>query len=182
MSSETSSVPQSDDAEAKMRQSLGLDKASDPGSAPSSSNDPLRGARQAIRSQAAAREYVERQLAHAEATIQNLRTKLHHARQEKDTAVEAARSATAMRLSVQRAPDNDRGGAGDGEGSQRSWRPGASRSSGDDQPSANEAGCCRPGSRNGEGRIGCRASGSTEGRGCFAGGENRTADRCACQP
>jgi hypothetical protein len=63
----------------------------------------MKGARQAIRSQAAAREYVERQLAHAEATIQHLRTKLHHARQEKDTTVEAARSATSMRLTVQRA-------------------------------------------------------------------------------
>jgi hypothetical protein len=103
MSSETSSIPQSDDAEVKMRQHLGLDAPSNLAPVPLSSNDPLRGARQAIRSQAIAREYVERQLAHAEATIQDLRTKLHHARQEKDTAVEAARSATAMRLSVQRA-------------------------------------------------------------------------------
>jgi hypothetical protein len=102
MSSETLSVPQPDDAEAKMRRSLGLDAPTNPGSAPSSSDDPLRGARQAIRSQAAAREYVERQLVHAETTIQDLRSKLHHARQEKDTAVEAARSATAMRIRVQR--------------------------------------------------------------------------------
>ena len=103
MPSETSSILQSDETEAKMRRSLGLDHASNPASVPSSPNDPLRGARQAIRSQAIAREYVERQLAHAEATIQDLRTKLHHARQEKDTAVETARSATAMRFSVQRA-------------------------------------------------------------------------------
>jgi hypothetical protein len=103
MSSETSSIPQTGDAEAKMRRSLGLDTASNPGPAPSSPTDPLRGARQAIRSQAIAREYVERQLAHAEATVQDLRNKLNRARQEKDAAVEAARSATAMRLSVQRA-------------------------------------------------------------------------------
>jgi hypothetical protein len=62
----------------------------------------MRGARQAIRSQAAAREYVERQLAHAEATIQDLRAKLHHARQDKGAAVEAARSATARKVNAER--------------------------------------------------------------------------------
>ena len=182
MPSETSSIPQSDDTEAKMRRSLGLDQHPIQPRSPSSPNDPLRGARQAIRSQAIAREYVERQLAHAEATIQDLRTKLHHARQEKDTAVEACSVGNRHETQRSTCPDNDRGGAGDGEGSQRSWRPGASRSSGDDQPSSSEIGCCRPGSRNGKGRVGCRASGSTESRGCFAGGENRTADRCTCQP
>jgi hypothetical protein len=85
-----------------MRRSLGLDAPSNPGSAPSSPSDPLRGARQAIRSQAIAREYVERQLAHAEATNQDLRTKLHRARQEKDMAVEAARSAATRMGSAQR--------------------------------------------------------------------------------
>lgn len=103
MSSEISSIPHTGDIELKMRRSLGLDAPPTPGTIPSSPSDPLKAARQAIRSQSAAREYVERQLAHAEATIQDLRTKLHHARQEKDTAVQAARSATAMRLSVQRA-------------------------------------------------------------------------------
>jgi hypothetical protein len=102
MSSETSSIPQPDDVESKMRQHLGLDAPSNPGSVPSSSNDPMRGARQAIRSQAAAREYVERQLAHAEADIQNLRTKLHRARQEKDAAIEAARLATARKVNAER--------------------------------------------------------------------------------
>lgn len=102
MSSETSSVPQPDDAEAKMRQSLGLDKASGPGSVPSSPNDPLRGARQAIRSQAIAREYVERQLVHAESTNQDLRAKLHHSRKDKDAAIEAARLATARKVNAER--------------------------------------------------------------------------------
>jgi hypothetical protein len=94
--------PQAGDAEAKMRRSLGLDTTSNRVSAPSIPADPMRGARQAIRSQAAAREYVERQLAHAEATIQDLRTKLHHARQDKDAAVEAARSATAREVNAER--------------------------------------------------------------------------------
>jgi hypothetical protein len=99
MSSETSSFPQSDDAEARMRRSLGLDA---PSSAPSSPKDPLKGARQAIRSHAAARDYAERQLGHAEATIQDLRTKLHRARQEKDAAIEAARSAAGRKITVER--------------------------------------------------------------------------------
>jgi hypothetical protein len=85
-----------------MRRSLGLDTTSNRVSAPSIPADPMRGARQAIRSQAAAREYVERQLAHAEATIQDLRTKLHHARQDKDAAMEAARSATARKVNAER--------------------------------------------------------------------------------
>jgi hypothetical protein len=93
---------QADDDEVKMRRRLGLDPASNAALVPSLTSDPLRGARQAIRSQAAAREYVERQLAHAEATNQDLRTKLHHARREKDAAVEAARAATARMGIAQR--------------------------------------------------------------------------------
>jgi chromosome segregation ATPase len=62
----------------------------------------MKTARQAIRSQAAARDYAERQLGHAEATVQDLRTKLHHAHREKAAAVEAARLATAARIAAQR--------------------------------------------------------------------------------
>ena len=93
---------QVDDDEVKMRRRLGLDPASDAAPVPSLASDPLRGARHAIRSQATAREYAERRLAHAEATIQDLQTKLHHARREKDTAVEAARAATARMGIAQR--------------------------------------------------------------------------------
>jgi hypothetical protein len=103
MSSEASSFERTGDIEDTMRRSLGLDTGSVPASVPSQPIDPLRGARQAIRSQAAAREYVERQLAHAEATIQALRNKLHHARRDKDAAIEAARSAAARRVIVERA-------------------------------------------------------------------------------
>jgi hypothetical protein len=85
-----------------MRRRLGLDAGSVPASVPSQPIDPLRGARQAIRSQAAAREYVERQLAHAEATIQDLRTKLHHTRRDKDAAVDAARTTAARKVVVER--------------------------------------------------------------------------------
>jgi hypothetical protein len=102
MSSETSSYDRLDDIEAGMRQSLGLNTTASTTPPPSSPSDPLRGARQAIRSQAAAREYAERQLAHAEATIQDLRMKLHHSRRDKDAAVEAARSATARKVNVER--------------------------------------------------------------------------------
>nr|WP_294531211.1 hypothetical protein [uncultured Rhodopila sp.] len=85
-----------------MRLSLGLGTAPNSAAPAPVSADPLKGARQAIRSQAAAREYVERQLMHAESTIQDLRGKLHHARQEKDSAVEAARFATAAKQTIQR--------------------------------------------------------------------------------
>ncbi len=95
-------APQIDEAEARMRRSLGIDPGSNAAAGPVASNDPLKGARQAIRSQAAAREYVERQLAHAEATIQDLRNKLHRARQEKDAALEAARSALARKTNLER--------------------------------------------------------------------------------
>lgn len=93
--------PQTADDESKMRRSLGLGTAK-PSSGPSPASDPSKSARQAIRSQAAAREYVERQLAHAEATIEDLRTKQHHARQERGAAVEAARLATALKIAAER--------------------------------------------------------------------------------
>jgi hypothetical protein len=86
------------EAEAKMRQSLGLSD----GSRPLVADDPQRLARQAIRSQAAAREYAERQFARAEHTIQDLRTKLHAVRREKDIAVEAARTAHAAQAQAER--------------------------------------------------------------------------------
>ena len=61
----------------------------------------MNAARQVIRSQAA-RDYAERELFHAEATIQELRTRLHHAHREKDAALEAARLATAAKIAAQR--------------------------------------------------------------------------------
>nr|WP_294522115.1 hypothetical protein [uncultured Rhodopila sp.] len=90
-----------DDAETGMRRDLGLGTAFDPDPAIPSSNDPMKAARQAIRSQAA-RDYAERELVHAEATIQELRTKLHHAHREKDAALESARLATTAKLAAQR--------------------------------------------------------------------------------
>src|SRR6185437_16250095 len=78
--------PQNDDAEANMRRNLGIN---------SSSNDPLKMARQAIRSQVTAREYTERQLVQAQGAIQDLRTKLRHVHQEREAAVATARSARA---------------------------------------------------------------------------------------
>src|SRR4051812_7938411 len=77
------------EAEAEMRQSLGL---SDAARSPIA-NDPQRLARQAIRSQVAAREYAERHLARAEQAVQDLHTKLHALRREKGIAIEAARAA-----------------------------------------------------------------------------------------
>ena len=74
---------------------------SDPDPTAPSLNDPMKAARQVIRSQAA-RDHAERELVHAEATIQELRTKLHHAHREKDAALEAARLATAAKLAAQR--------------------------------------------------------------------------------
>jgi chromosome segregation ATPase len=77
------------DAEAKVPRNLGLSDASKP----SLVADPQRLARQAIRSQAAAREYAERQLLRAEQMIQDLSTKLHAVRGEKGAAFEAVRTA-----------------------------------------------------------------------------------------
>ena len=94
-------TPEGNDAETGMRRSLGLGTAVDPDPAALSSNDPMKAARQAIRSQTA-RDHAERELVHAEATIQELRTKLHHAHREKDAALEAARLATAAKLAAQR--------------------------------------------------------------------------------
>jgi chromosome segregation ATPase len=91
-----------DDAEARMRQSLGIAAPSGVSSVAPSLDDPLKGARQAIRSQAAAREYAERQLAHAETTIQDLRRKLHDARRDKDAAVAAAQAAVAEKRTAER--------------------------------------------------------------------------------
>ena len=62
----------------------------------------MKAARQAIRSQAAARDYAERQLAHAQATAQDLNQKLRQARHDKDAATEFARSAIAARTAAER--------------------------------------------------------------------------------
>jgi len=94
-------TPEGNDAQTGMPRSLGLGTASDPDPAAPSARDPVKAARQAIRLQAA-RDYAERELVHAEATIQELRTKLHHAHREKDAALEAARLATAAKLAAQR--------------------------------------------------------------------------------
>jgi chromosome segregation ATPase len=80
---------QRSEAEARMRQSLGLSE----GMRQPVADDPQRLARQAIRAQAAARDYAERQLARAEHTIEELRAKLQSARREKVVAIEAARAA-----------------------------------------------------------------------------------------
>jgi hypothetical protein len=86
------------DAEAKMRESLGLSDASTPPCAA----DPQRLARQAIRSQAAAREYAERHLLRAEQTIQELSAKLQAVRREKGIAVHAALTAQAALAEAER--------------------------------------------------------------------------------
>ena len=85
-----------------MRRSLGLNATTGNGSTPPLPNDPLKAARQAIRSQATAREHAERQLAQAQAVIHDLRTKLHHTRLDKDVAQEAARLATAAKITAER--------------------------------------------------------------------------------
>jgi predicted ATPase len=106
----------------------------------------MKAARQVIRSQAA-RDYAERELVHAEATIQELRTKLHHALRERDAALEAARLATAAKLAAQRSmleaeASRDR--------SDRVLRAGSC-----DQPrSASEIRCLCPRFRNRKGRTG----------------------------
>jgi chromosome segregation ATPase len=71
-----------------MRRNLGLN-----GPPLSSSNDPLKMARQAIRSQVTAREYTERQLDQAQGTIQDLRGKLRHVHQDREAAFNGAQSA-----------------------------------------------------------------------------------------
>jgi hypothetical protein len=86
------------EAEARMRQSLGLSG----GSKGTAAHDPQRVARQAIRSQAAAREYVERQLVRAEQTIHGLRTKFQAVRFERDAAVAAGQSARAAQIQAER--------------------------------------------------------------------------------
>jgi hypothetical protein len=94
--------PQTDDVESKMRRNLGLGGTSGNGSAPSSANDPLKAARQAIRSQVTAREFAERQLAQAQGTIQDLRTKLRHVHQERESAIATAQSAMAASDTAER--------------------------------------------------------------------------------
>ena len=94
-------TPGGNDAEIAIRRGLGLGTAADPDPAGSSSNDPMKAARQVVRLQATL-DYAERELIHAEATVQELRTKLHHAHREKDAALEAARLATAAKLAAQR--------------------------------------------------------------------------------
>jgi hypothetical protein len=81
-----------------MRGNLGLD-----GPSPSSSaNDPLKMARQAIRSQVTAREYAERQLDQAQNAIQDLRGKLRHVHHEREAAVNAAQSAMVAKEAAER--------------------------------------------------------------------------------
>ena len=61
----------------------------------------LEAARQAIRSQAAARERAERLLEEAQSTIRDLQTKLAHERLAKDEALQAAQRAATARQDVQ---------------------------------------------------------------------------------
>lgn len=82
-----------------MRQGLGLSEEARPAAA----GDPQRSARHAIRSQAAAREYAERQLVRAEQIIQDLNTKFHTIRREKAIAIEAARAAHDAQAQAERA-------------------------------------------------------------------------------
>src|SRR5271163_498351 len=81
----------------KMPMNIDLDSASHNGSAITPSNDPMRVARQAIRSQVTAREYTERQLVQAQNVIEELRAKLRHVHHEREVAVTAAQSAIAAR-------------------------------------------------------------------------------------
>jgi hypothetical protein len=101
MDSQTASsaalTPPGNDTESKMRRNLGID-----GAGPPSSNDPLKAARQAIRSQVTAREYTERQLAHAQGAIQDLRSRLRHVHQEREAAVKAAQSAMVVKDAAER--------------------------------------------------------------------------------
>jgi hypothetical protein len=91
-------APTTDDAESKMRRNLGIDGASPS----SSSNDPMKAARQAIRSQVTAREYTERQLVQAQGAIQDLRTRLRQVHHERETVVAAAQSAMAAKEAAER--------------------------------------------------------------------------------
>jgi hypothetical protein len=86
------------DADANLRQTLGVGDASKLSLVP----DPQRRARQAIRSQATAREYAERQLLRAEQMIQDQGAKLRAARFEKGAALEVARTAHADLAQAQR--------------------------------------------------------------------------------
>ena len=66
------------------------------------STNQLDAARQAIRSQAAARERAERLLEQTQATVRDLQTKLAHAHLDKDAAQEAVRSVTVARDTTER--------------------------------------------------------------------------------
>ena len=79
--------PRNGHSESKMRRNLDLDRSPANGLAPSPSNDSLKAARQAIRSQVTAREYTERQLVQAQGAIQDLRTKLRHVHHEREAAL-----------------------------------------------------------------------------------------------
>ena len=85
-----------------MRLKFGLSE----GPKPPPAADPQRLARQAIRSQAAAREYAERQLLRAEQIIQDLSQKLHAVRLEKGIALEAARMAQTALAQAELLRDN----------------------------------------------------------------------------
>src|ERR1700722_15554586 len=89
---------QTGDAESTMRRNLGLEGPSKS----SSANDPLKLARQAIRSQVTAREYTERQLDQAQGTIQDLRGKLRHVHHEREAAINAVQSAITARDTAER--------------------------------------------------------------------------------
>ena len=89
---------QTGDDDAKMRRGLGLD----PPSQILPSSNPMKAARQAIRSQVTAREYTERQLAQAQGAIQDLRGRIRNFHQDRETAVAAVQSAMTARATAER--------------------------------------------------------------------------------
>jgi chromosome segregation ATPase len=86
------------DANTKLHQPLALSDALQQ----SPAVDRQRLARQAIRSQATAREYAERQLLRAEQMIQDLGAKLNALRHEKGAALEVARTAQTALVQAER--------------------------------------------------------------------------------
>jgi hypothetical protein len=93
---------QTGDAESKKHRNLGVGGSADDGPLPSPFSDPMKAARQAIRSQVTAREYTETQLAHAQTTIQDLRTRLRHVHHEREAAIGAAQSAMTAKANAER--------------------------------------------------------------------------------